>query len=89
MRLEEELGEDTYLFSARFDVEYLNQAYKLQILSDSYGGRLYCRFHKDSSGRGYHNRNYHFVIEEATNKKIELVKMTVKTDFFSKSFFAK
>jgi hypothetical protein len=32
MRLEEELGEDTYLFSARFDVEYLNQAYKLQIL---------------------------------------------------------
>jgi CBS domain containing-hemolysin-like protein len=33
-----ELGDDTYIFSARFDVEYLNQTYKLNIPeSDSYG----------------------------------------------------
>jgi CBS domain containing-hemolysin-like protein len=53
--IEEELGEDTYLFSARFDVEYLNQAYKLQIPeSDSlwYAGRLYCRFHKEIPLKG-------------------------------------
>jgi hypothetical protein len=25
---------------------------------------------------------YHFIIEEATNKKIELVKMTIKNWFF-------
>jgi hypothetical protein len=27
--IEKELGDDTYIFSARFDVEYLNQTYKL------------------------------------------------------------
>jgi Mg2+/Co2+ transporter CorC len=60
--------------------------------SDSwYAGRLYCRFHKEIPLKGevITIGTYHFVIEEATNKKIELVKMTVKTDFFSKSFFAK
>jgi hypothetical protein len=30
---------------------------------------------------------YHFIIEEATNKKIELVKLTVKSDLFCKSIF--
>ncbi|MGA9637152.1 hemolysin family protein, partial [Flavobacterium sp.] len=36
--IEKELKEDTYLFSTRFDVEYLNQTYKLNIPeSDSYG----------------------------------------------------
>jgi CBS domain containing-hemolysin-like protein len=52
--IEEELGEDTYLFSARFDVEYLNQAYKLQISESDpwYAGRLYCRFHKRDSLKG-------------------------------------
>jgi Mg2+/Co2+ transporter CorC len=32
---------------------------------------------------------YHFIIEEATNKKIELVKLTVKSDLFCKSIFLK
>jgi Mg2+/Co2+ transporter CorC len=32
---------------------------------------------------------YHFIIEEATNKKIELVKLTVKSDLFCKVFFCK
>jgi CBS domain containing-hemolysin-like protein len=43
-----------YLFSARFDVEYLNQSYKLQIPeSDSYGTlRFYSRFHKRYSAKG-------------------------------------
>jgi Mg2+/Co2+ transporter CorC len=46
-------------------------------------GRFY-RFHKRYSLKGevITIGTYHFVIEEATNKKIELVKMTVKTDFF-------
>jgi CBS domain containing-hemolysin-like protein len=81
--IEEELGEDTYLFSARFDVEYLNQAYKLQIPeSDSYGtlGGFIVDFTKEIPLKGevITIGTYHFVIEEATNKKIELVKMTVK-----------
>ena len=81
--IEQELGDDTYLFSARFDVEYLNQSYKLQIPeSDSYGtlGGFIVDFTKDIPLKGevITIGSYHFVIEEATNKKIELVKMTVK-----------
>ncbi|OYX86069.1 MAG: hemolysin [Flavobacteriales bacterium 32-34-25] len=81
--IEKELEEDVYLFSARFDVEYLNQTYKLQIPeSDSYGtlGGFIVDFTKEIPQIGdiIVIGNYHFVIEEATNKKIELVKMTVK-----------
>tara|TARA_R110002126_G_scaffold13674_24_gene58878 strand:+ start:4103 stop:5308 length:1206 start_codon:yes stop_codon:yes gene_type:complete len=81
--IEKDLGDDTYLFSARFDVEYLNQAYKLQIPeSDSYGtlGGFIVDFAKEIplKGEAIAIGTYHFVIEEATNKKIELVKMTIK-----------
>lgn len=81
--IEQILEEDTYLFSTRFDVEYLNQTYKLNIPeSDSYGtlGGYIVDFTKDIPQKGeiIVIGNYHFVIEEATNKKIELVKMTVK-----------
>jgi putative hemolysin len=81
--IEKELGDDTYLFSARFDVEYLNQTYKLNIPeSDSYGtlGGFIVDFTNDIPliGEAITIGNYHFIIEEATNKKIELVKLTIK-----------
>jgi len=81
--IEKELGDDTYIFSARFDVEYLNQTYKLNIPeSDSYGtlGGFIVDFTNDIPLKGevITIGSYHFVIEEATNKKIELVKMAVK-----------
>lgn len=81
--IEKQLEEDVYLFSARFDVEYLNETYKLEIPeSDSYGtlGGFIVYFTKEIPQKGdlIAIGNYHFVIEEATNKKIELVKMTVK-----------
>ena len=81
--IEKELEEGTYLFSTRFDVEYLNQTYKLAIPeSDSYGtlGGFIVDFTNEIPEKGdvITIGNYHFIIEEATNKKIELVKMTVK-----------
>ncbi|PJJ10562.1 CBS domain containing-hemolysin-like protein [Flavobacterium sp. 1] len=81
--IEKELDDNSFLFSARFDVEYLNQTYKLAIPeSDSYGtlGGFIVDFTKEIPQKGDEITidNYHFVIEEATNKKIELVKMTVK-----------
>ncbi len=81
--VEKELEEGTFLFSARFDVEYLNQTYKLSIPeSDSYGtlGGFIVNFTKEIPQKGdeFTIENYHFLIEEATNKKIELVKMTIK-----------
>lgn len=81
--IEEELGDGQYLFSARLDVAYLNETYKLEIPeSDSYGtlGGFIVDFTKDIPEKGEKIRigNYFFVIEECSNKKIELVKMTVK-----------
>lgn len=81
--IEQELGEGKYLFSTRLDVEYLNETYKLMIPEeDSYGtlGGFIVNFTKEIPQKGEEIviDHYHFVIEEATNKKIELVKMTVK-----------
>jgi CBS domain containing-hemolysin-like protein len=81
--IEKEIGNDTFVFSARFDVEYLNQTYKFQIPeSDSYGtlGGFIVDFTKEIPQKGdvIAIGIYHFVIVEATNKKIELVEMTIK-----------
>ena len=81
--IEKELEPGVYLFSTRFDVEYLNQNYKLNIPeSDSYGtlGGFIVDHTSDIPQQGdvIVIGDYHFVIEEATNKKIELVKMTLK-----------
>lgn len=81
--IEQELDTRIYLFSARLDVEYINQTYKTAIPeSDSYGtlGGFIVDFTKEIPQKGAEIGidNYHFSIEEATNKKIELVKMTIK-----------
>jgi CBS domain containing-hemolysin-like protein len=80
--IEKELGDDTYIFSARFDVEYLNQTYKLNIPERFlwYTWGFIVDFTNDIPLKGevIAIGTYHFIIEEATNKKIELVKLTVK-----------
>ena len=81
--IEQELGDGKYLFSTRLDVEYLNETYKLAIPEeDSYGtlGGFIVNHTKEIPQKGEEIviDSYHFVIEEATNKKIELVKMTIK-----------
>ncbi len=80
---EKDLGEGVYIFSARLDVEYLNETYKLKIPeSDSYGtlGGFIVNSTKEIPQKGDEISigNYHFTIEEALNNKIELVKMTLK-----------
>lgn len=80
---EKELEDGSYIFSTRLDVEYLNQTYKLNIPeTDSYGtlGGFIVDSTKEIPQKGDEITigNYHFIIEEATNKKIELVKMTLK-----------
>jgi putative hemolysin len=78
--IERELGEGVYIFSARLDVEYLNETYKLKIPeSDSYGtlGGFIVNSTKEIPQKGdiITIGIYHFIIEEAINKKIEVVKM--------------
>ena len=80
--IENKLDEVTYIFSTRLDVEYLNEEYKLNIPeSDSYEtlGGFIVDFSKEIPQKGDEITigNFQFIIEEATNKKIELVKMTV------------
>lgn len=84
---EEELVENkvddlNYIFSTRLDVQYINETYKLNIPeSDSYEtlGGFIVDFSKEIPKKGAQITigNFLFIIEEATNKKIELVKMTV------------
>ncbi|PWB24909.1 hemolysin family protein [Flavobacterium sp. HTF] len=81
--IEQEFGEGKYLFSTRLDVQYLNETYKLDIPEeDSYGtlGGFIVNHTKEIPQKGDEIiiDRYHFVIEEASNKKIELVKMTIK-----------
>ncbi|WP_396168316.1 hemolysin family protein [Flavobacterium sp.] len=80
---EKQVEEGVFVFSTRLDVEYLNQTYKLDIPeSDSYGtlGGFIVDYTKEipQKGDAITIGNYHFIIEEATNKKIEMVKMTIK-----------
>jgi CBS domain containing-hemolysin-like protein len=80
---EQVFGEGKYLFSTRLDVEYLNETYKLNIPEeDSYStlGGFIVNHTKEIPQKGDEIviDQYYFVIEEATNKKIELVKMTIK-----------
>ena len=80
--IETKIDETNYLFSTRLDVGYLNEEYKLNIPeSDSYGtlGGFIVDFSKEIPQKGQQItiENFQFVIEEATNKKIELVKMTL------------
>ena len=79
--IEEVLEDGSYRFSARLDVEYLNEKYKFDIPeTDSYG--TLGGFIVDSSkeipqvGEIISCENFTFLIEEASRQKIELVKMT-------------
>ena len=80
--IEQKVDEKTFLFSARLDVAYINEEYKLDIPeSDSYGtlGGFIVDFSKEIPQKGEQItiENLHFVIEEASNNKIDLVKMTI------------
>lgn len=85
--IEQELGEGKYLFSTRLDVEYLNETYKLMIPEeDSYGtlGGFIVNSTKEIPQKGDKIviDRFHFKIEQASNKKIELVKLTIKEWIF-------
>jgi CBS domain containing-hemolysin-like protein len=77
-----QMEENRFIFSARLDVEYLNEKYNLAIPeSDSYGtlgGYIV------NSTKAIPKKedliaidNFQFIIQEATNTKIEVVKMII------------
>lgn len=77
-----QLDDYNYIFSTRLDVAYLNEEYDFEIPeSDSYGtlGGFIVNFSKEIPEKGeiIVIDKFQFFIEEASNNKIELVKMTV------------
>lgn len=80
--IEEKLEENKYRFSTRLDVEYINETYQLNIPEeDSYStlGGFIVNHTKEIPQKGEQIEidSFHFYVEEATNKKIELVVMTI------------
>lgn len=80
--IEEEIGENKYKFSARHEVDYLNEKYKINIpKSDSYetlGG--YIMNHAEEIPEvdaKFEIDNFRIKILEASNKKIELIQLSV------------
>ena len=79
--VEEVISDNTYLFSARLDVEHLNQKYQLEIPElESYstlGGFIVNNTNEiPNKGEKLRIRNYEITIHAASNKKIELVRLT-------------
>ena len=80
--VEEQINERQFRFSTRLDVEYINETYKLNIPEeDSYStlGGFIINHTKEfpSKGEKISIQNFHFVIEDASNRKIELVTLTI------------
>jgi CBS domain containing-hemolysin-like protein len=80
--IEEQLGEKEFRFSTRLDVEYINEVYKLNIPEeDSYStlGGFIVNHAKEIPQKGevIEINNFQFIIEEASTKKIEQVKMII------------
>ena len=79
-KTEQQLDEGVYLFSSRLDVEYVNEKYGLQIPeSDSYatlGGFIVHNVKEiPRNGEKLTIGNFEIHIEQASNKKIELIKI--------------
>lgn len=83
--IDEKLDENIYLFSARHDVEFLNEKYNLHIPeSDSYStlGGFIVNFTKEipSNEEKINIDHFEIIIHLASNKKIELVRFSVKEE---------
>ena len=80
--IEEKLGENHYLFSARLEVDYLNEAFKLDFpVGDNYetlGGYIVNHTEEIPPKDGIVQiDDYQFHIREVSNTKIELVEVRV------------
>lgn len=83
--VEKELAAGVFLFSARLEVEYINEAYNLDVPeSDSYvtlGGFIVHNAKEiPKTGEKLIFENFEIFIEQASNKKIELVKIEALRD---------
>ena len=83
--LEEKISENEYLFSARLEVEYINETYKLGLPeSEEYEtlGGLIVAFNEGIPQKGERViiPQFNFVIEECSETKIQLVRILIIQD---------
>jgi len=82
--IEDKLGENKFIFSARQEVSYLNNAYNLNIEeSDSYStlGGFIVHHHNNipDENEVIVINQFHFIIIESSNNKIDLVELTINS----------
>lgn len=83
--IDEIIENNTFLFSARLEVEYLNEKYNLEIPeSDSYStlGGFIVNYTKEIplNEEKINIENFEIIIHSASNKKIELVRFSIKEE---------
>jgi len=82
---ETQLDKDSFLFSARLEVDYLNETYKLQLPEhenyETLGGLIVHHTEKIPA-KNEHIRiaDFQFTIEEVSNTKIEMISLKLTTD---------
>lgn len=83
--VEEQIDENTYLFSARQDIDYLNETYDLELAEsteyDTLGGLII--FHTESipeTGDQLKINGFRLQIQEVTDRRIELIRLEKLTD---------
>ena len=82
---ETQLDKDSFLFSARLEVDYLNETYKLQLPEhenyETLGGLIV--HHTETipvQNEHIHIADFQFTIEEVSNTKIEMISLKLTTD---------
>ncbi|WP_417885144.1 hemolysin family protein [Zunongwangia sp.] len=81
--IEEKLGEDHYLFSARAEVDYLNESFKLNIPTEenyeTLGGFIVNHTEEiPQKNEQVRIDDFEIIIKEVSNTKIELVELKIK-----------
>ncbi len=83
--IEERLGDDHYLFSARLEIDYLNEGYKLNLpVGENYetlGGYIVNHTEEIPQQDGIVKIDgFNFLIKEVSNTKIELVEVIISSE---------
>jgi len=78
--VEEQLDENTYLFSAEMDIDEINQKYKLNLPRhedfESLGGYVLELFGRiPRTGETVRDENYRYIVTKADNNRIEEIKV--------------
>ena len=83
--LEEKVGEGEYRFSARLEVDYINETYRLELPEgeeyETLGGLIVNKTgHIPDQGSEVDIEGFTFEILEVSNTKIDLVRLKVRTE---------